>query len=119
MDIIVPTLALDQDALKLAFKECGRVFVREARLLLNQQGDGLPHTATGYLASHLKWSVRQKGSVLSLVARADARYATALFAGSVRHGYQVKARPLFDVVLERCEAKFRAIIASHLNIVAS
>lgn len=33
MDIIVPTLALDQDALKEALKECGKVFVREARLL--------------------------------------------------------------------------------------
>jgi hypothetical protein len=111
MDIIVPTLALDQDALKLAFKERGRVFVREARPLLNQQGDGLPHTETGYLACHLKWTVRQKGSALFLLARADARYATALFAGSVRHGHQVKARPLFDVTLGRCEAKFRSIIA--------
>lgn len=116
MDIIVPTLALDQDALKEALRECGKVFVREARLLLNQGGDGLPHTHTGLLERKLKWSVKAKGTVLSLTAKADVRYATALFTGSTRHGMTVKPRPLFDVALDRCKPQFEQIIANHLGI---
>ncbi|MBF0892712.1 hypothetical protein HKD28_15070 [Gluconobacter sp. LMG 1744] len=116
MDIIVPTLRLDQDDLKAALKECGKVFVMEARLLLNQGGSDIPHTETGLLERKLKWTVRTRGSVLTLVAKADVRYATALFMGSKRGGHVVKPRPLFDVAMERCEPRFKEIIAKHLNI---
>lgn len=110
-------LSLDEDQLKTALKSIGKEFIREARLLLNTTGqDDIPHTATGTLSRSLRATVRSKKGSIFLRISANTRYATALFTGSNRGTYTVRARPLFDVVMERMKGRINNIIKESLKI---
>lgn len=107
-------IQLNQDQIKLLLKSLGRMFVRECRLVLNSHlsEEDVPVSRTGELARSIRASVRvKKGSVVLRIS-ARTRYATSLFAGSVRGNSEVrvKGRPLFDYVMARLSGRIESLV---------
>ena len=119
VNLVVPdALALDQDALKAALKQCGKLFQKTARMLINSGLPDMPHNRTGLLSKSIGFRVSSKKGVLTLTVIDKTRYATALFAGSTRkNGVKVKGSPLFDETMKRCRPKMEKILEDAARII--